>query len=68
MSPWLLPHGAHPAAAPLLLGRALRAFADGYVAVLLPAYLIALGLGTWEVGVLATATLLGSALATASTS
>lgn len=42
----------------------MRAFADGYVAVLLPAYLIALGLGTWEVGVLATATLLGSALAT----
>lgn len=50
--------------APLLLGRALRAFADGYVAVLLPAYLIALGLSTWEVGLLATATLLGSALAT----
>ncbi len=64
MSPWLLPPGAHPEASPLLIGRALRAFADGYVAVLLPAYLIALGLGTWEVGVLATATLLGSALAT----
>ncbi len=64
MSSWLLPHGAHPAASPLLLGRALRAFADGYVAVILPAYLIALGLGTWEVGILATATLLGSALAT----
>lgn len=64
MNRWLLPHGAHPSASPLLLGRALRAFADGYVAVLLPAYLIALGLGTWEIGVLATATLLGSALAT----
>lgn len=64
MSPWLLPRGAHPAVLPLLLGRAMRAFADGYVAVLLPAYLIALGLGTWQVGVLATATLLGSALAT----
>lgn len=61
---WLLPHGAHESALPLLEGRALRAFADGYVAVLLPAYLIALGLGTWEVGLLATATLLGSALAT----
>ena len=44
--------------------RALRAFADGYVAVLLPAYLLALGFGPWEVGVLATATLLGSACAT----
>ena len=64
MSHWLLPDDAHPAALPLLLGRAIRAFADGYVAVLLPAYLIALGLGIWEVGVLATATLLGSALAT----
>ncbi|MFZ3219083.1 MAG: MFS transporter [Rhodoferax sp.] len=64
MSRWLLPVGAHPSASPLLLGRALRAFADGYVAVLLPAYLIALGLGTWEVGILATATLLGSAVAT----
>ena len=32
--------------------------------MLLPAYLLALGFGTWEVGVLATATLLGSALAT----
>ncbi|SEA52288.1 MFS transporter [Acidovorax soli] len=64
MGHWLLPTGAHPSAAPLLLGRALRAFADGYVAVLLPAYLAALGLGAWEVGALATATLLGSALAT----
>jgi MFS family permease len=61
---WLLPHGAQRSALPLLLARALRAFADGFVAVLLPAYLIALGLGTWEVGVLATATLFGSALAT----
>ncbi|MDP2808555.1 MAG: MFS transporter [Rhodocyclaceae bacterium] len=48
----------------LLVGRALRAFVDGYVAVLLPAYLLALGYGTWHVGLLATATLLGSALAT----
>ncbi len=64
MSRWILPTGASPSASPLLLGRAVRAFADGYVAVLLPAYLIALGIGSWEVGVLATATLLGSALAT----
>lgn len=42
----------------------MRVFADGYVAVLLPAYLLALGLGTWEVGLLATTTLLGSALTT----
>jgi MFS family permease len=48
----------------LLTARALRAFADGFVAVLLPAYLLALGLGQLEVGFLSTATLLGSALAT----
>lgn len=64
MTRWLLPHGAHADVLPLLIARALRAFADGYVAVLLPVYLLALGLGAWEVGVLATATLLGSALAT----
>jgi MFS family permease len=48
----------------LLLSRGLRAFADGFVAVLLPAYLLALGLGQLEVGVVSTATLFGSALAT----
>jgi MFS family permease len=47
-----------------LIGRGLRAFVDGYVAVLLPAYLLALGHATWQVGLLSTATLLGSALAT----
>lgn len=61
---WLLPKGVDGTVWPLLVGKALRAFADGYVAVLLPAYLLALGFGTWEVGVLATATLLGSALVT----
>jgi len=48
----------------LLIGRGLRAFVDGYVAVLLPAYLLALGYDIWHVGVLSTVTLLGSALAT----
>jgi MFS family permease len=62
--PGLLPPGADRFAGPLLIGRAIRALVDGYVAVLLPAYLLALGFGTWEVGVLATATLSGSALAT----
>jgi MFS family permease len=61
---WLLPAGADCTALPLLVARSLRAFTDGFVAVLLPAYLLALGLGTLEVGVLSTATLLGSAFAT----
>ncbi|MHB8813527.1 MAG: MFS transporter [Steroidobacteraceae bacterium] len=58
---------APPGTAPqtrLLLGRALRALVDGYVAVLLPVYLLALGMSTWRVGLLSTAALLGSALAT----
>ncbi|HSD60083.1 MAG TPA: MFS transporter [Burkholderiales bacterium] len=58
------PAGAAPEARLLLFSRGLRAVADGCVAVLLPAYLLALGFGTWEVGLLSTATLLGSALAT----
>lgn len=60
----ILPAGVAPEARLLLIGRALRAFTDGYVAILLPAYLLALGLGNWEVGLVSTATLLGSALAT----
>ena len=48
----------------LLLGRALRAFCDGYVAILLPVYLLALGLDPWSVGAISSATLLGSALMT----
>ncbi|MEW5709472.1 MAG: MFS transporter [Pseudomonadota bacterium] len=60
----ILPAGAAPEARLLLIGRGMRALCDGYVAVLLPAYLLALGFGTWEVGLLSTATLLGSALAT----
>jgi MFS family permease len=44
----------------ILWARALRAFADGYASLLLPVYLIALGLGAFEIGVLATATLVGS--------
>ena len=48
----------------ILAGRALRSFADGFIAVVLPAYLLALGHGQLEVGLLSTATLIGSALAT----
>lgn len=54
---WLVPAGADRNALPLLVARALRAFVDGYVAVLLPAYLLALGFGVWQVGLISTATL-----------
>lgn len=45
----------------LFAARALRDFGDSFVAILLPAYLLALGFTPLEVGVLATASLLGSA-------
>jgi MFS family permease len=48
----------------LLLARAVRDFGDGFVAVLLPVYLTALGFSALQVGVIATAALLGSALLT----
>lgn len=60
----LAPAGVAPEARLLLIGRALRAFTDGFIAILLPVYLLTLGLGMWEVGLISTATLLGSALAT----
>ena len=48
----------------ILVGRSLRGFADGFIAVVLPAYLLSLGHGVLEVGIISTATLLGSALTT----
>jgi MFS family permease len=44
--------------------RALRDFGDGFVAVLLPVYLAALGLGPLEIGTVAAVALLGAALMT----
>jgi MFS family permease len=48
----------------LLWVRGLRAFGDGYVSLLLPLYLITLGLSPFQVGVIATGTLLGSGILT----
>jgi MFS family permease len=48
----------------VLVGRSLRAFADGYVAILLPVHLSLLGFKAFGVGVISTAALLGSALLT----
>lgn len=48
----------------LLAARALRDFSDGFVAILLPVYLTALGFTPFQVGVIATAALAGSALLT----
>jgi MFS family permease len=56
--------GTRNPAAYVYAARALRDFGDGFVAVLLPVYLTAIGLGAFEVGIVATLALLGSALTT----
>jgi MFS family permease len=48
----------------ILLARSLRAFGDGYVAILLPVHLAMLGFEPFAVGAISTMTLLGSALLT----
>ncbi|MGQ0825354.1 MAG: MFS transporter [Actinomycetota bacterium] len=49
---------------PLVVARAVRAFADGFASVLLARYLTHLGFSGFETGVIVTATLLGSAALT----
>ena len=60
----ILPHGTDQSIVPVFVARALRGFADGFIAVLLPVYLLGKGLDGIAVGAIATATLLGSALLT----
>lgn len=60
----LLPAGVSSSVWPLLLARGLRGFCDGFIAILLPAYLLALGFDGMAVGLLSSVTLIGSALAT----
>ncbi len=60
----LLPSEATPDAGVLLRARAVRAFGDGFVSVLLPLYLTTLGFSSVRIGAIATATLVGSAALT----
>ena len=60
----LLPAGTRHEAQLLLGARALRAFGDGFVSLLLPYYLMLLGYSPLQVGLLVTATLLGSGVMT----
>src|SRR5688572_3564507 len=48
----------------LYAARAARGFGDGFAAIILPAYLIEIGLGPFQIGLVATAALLGSAVMT----
>ena len=59
----LLRSGRAPAT-DLFAARALRDFGDGFAAVLLPAYLLALGMTPLEVGIISTVSLLGTACLT----
>jgi MFS family permease len=59
-----IPHGVSKDARLILAARALRAFADGFVSVLLPVYLLELGFSVIAIGAIITATLIGSALLT----
>jgi len=52
------------AARTLITARAVRAFGDGFTALLLPVYLSGLGFSAFRIGALTTATLLGSAMLT----
>jgi len=48
----------------LYAARAARGFGDGFAAIVLPAYLIEIGFDPFEIGVVATSALLGSAVLT----
>ena len=50
----------------ILVARGLRALGDGYISLLLPAYLLSLGFSALDVGIIATATLFGSGALTLS--
>src|SRR5215213_3359510 len=53
-----------PDVALLYAARGLRGFGDGFAIIILPAYLTAIGYDPIQVGIVATASLLGTALLT----
>jgi MFS family permease len=59
-----MPQGASGDATRVLAARAVRAFGDGFVALLLPIYLLELGFSAFAIGVIVCATLIGTALLT----
>ena len=60
----LMPQGASSDAIRVLAARAVRAFGDGFVALLLPIYLVELGFSAFAIGVIVCGTLIGTALLT----
>ena len=59
-----LPPGATGDAVRILVARGIRAFGDGYVALLLPIYFVDLGFSAFAIGAIVTSTLIGTALLT----
>jgi MFS family permease len=60
----LMPAGSSADAVRILVARGLRAFGDGFVALLLPIYLFELGFNAFAIGTIVTSTLIGTALLT----
>ena len=60
----LLPSGSSNDALRILAARGIRAFADGFVALLLPIYLVEIGFSSLAVGAIVASTLIGTALLT----
>src|SRR4051812_46783593 len=60
----LLPPGTSTDALRVLAAHGVRAFADGFVALLLPIYLVELGFNSLTVGTIVASTLVGTALLT----
>jgi MFS family permease len=60
----LMPPGVSPDAARIVAARGLRAFGDGFVALLLPIYLFELGFSAFAIGAVVASTLIGTALLT----
>jgi MFS family permease len=59
-----MPPGASADAFLVLAARGVRAFGDGFVALLLPIYLVELGFSALAVGAIVTSTLIGTAILT----
>jgi MFS family permease len=59
-----MPPGASADAMRVLAARGVRAFGDGFVALLLPIYLVECGFSALAIGVIVTGTLIGTALMT----
>ena len=59
-----MPPGASADALRVLMARGVRAFGDGFVALLLPIYLVELGFSALAIGAIVTSTLIGTAILT----